>query len=114
MSVWTHSSNNDHKLINFNVPKYLITNFDNLVKFKSVSRTSMLNRLMEDYLRSEHNKMKEDDSFNLLITKLSERNREDIKKQYRKDVMELREDDEPPMIPMSNDYDNWEDRFDKF
>ena len=114
MSVWTHSSNNDHKLINFNVPKYLITNFDNLVKFKSVSRTSMLVRFMEDYLRSEHNKMKEDDSFNLLITKLSERNREDIKKQYRKDVMELREDDEPPMIPMSNYYDNWEDRFDKF
>ena len=114
MSVWNHSLEVDHKLINFNVPKYLINNFDNLVRFKSVSRTSMLVRLMEDYLRSEHTKMKDDNTLNLMINQLGERNRTDFKKELRRDVMKLREEDEPPMIPMSNDYDNWEDRFDKF
>ena len=30
--------NDDYKLINFNCPKYLIKNFDNLVRHKRVSR----------------------------------------------------------------------------
>ena len=50
----------DYKLVNFNVPNYLIKNFDNLVKFKRVSRTSMLVHLMENYLRTEQQKLKED------------------------------------------------------
>ena len=109
MSIWNHSLEVDHKLINFNVPKYLINNFDNLVRFKSVSRTSMLVRLMEDYLRSEHSKMKEDNSLNLMINQLGERNRTEFKKVLRRDVIELREEDEPPMIPMSDDVDLWGD-----
>ena len=113
MSVWNHSLEVDHKLINFNVPKYLINNFDNLVRFKSVSRTSMLVRLMEDYLRSEHTKMKDDNTLNVMISQLGERNKEDIKKVLRKDLSELREEYEPPMIPMSNDIDLWENRWDK-
>ena len=58
----THSVNlsTNHKLINFNVPNYLINNFDNLVKFKRVSRTSMLVRLIETYIREELLQMKKD------------------------------------------------------
>ena len=85
MSVWNHSLEVDHKLINFNVPKYLINNFDNLVRFKSVSRTSMLVRLMEDYLRSEHTKMKDDNTLNVMINQLGERNRTEFKKELRRD-----------------------------
>jgi len=109
-TLWNSSSHEDHKLINFNVPKYLISNFDNLVRFKRVSRTSMLVRLMEDYMRSEHQKMKDDGSLNLMINDIGQRNREDLKKEIRKDIRAVREEYEPPMIPMTSDYDNddWE------
>ena len=53
----TQSINGDYKLINFNVPKYLIKNFDNMVKFKRMSRTSLLVGMMESYLRSEYRKL---------------------------------------------------------
>lgn len=87
-TLWNSSSHEDHKLINFNVPKYLISNFDNLVRFKRVSRTSMLVRLMEDYMRSEHQKMKDDESLNLMINDIGQRNREDLnlKNHIRKSV----------------------------
>ena len=105
---WNHSSHNDHKLINFNVPKYLISNFDNLVRFKRVSRTSMLVRLMEDYMRSEHQKMKDDGSLNLMIKDIGQRNREGPKKEIKKDIRAVREEYEPPMIPMTSDNDDWQ------
>ena len=108
----THSVSSlfDHKLINFNVPNYLITNFDNLVRFKRVSRTSMLIHLMESYIRTEKKRMEDDDTLNLMITDISVRNREDIKREIRKDVKEVKDEYEPPMIPISSDYDNddWE------
>ena len=109
-TLWNSSSHEDHKLVNFNVPKYLIINFDNLVRFKRVSRTSMLVRLMEDYLRSEHQKMKDDGSLNLMINDIGKRNRDDLKKEIRNDIIKVREEYEPPMIPMISDYDNedWE------
>ena len=109
-TLWNNSSHEDHKLVNFNVPKYLIINFDNLVRFKRVSRTSMLVRLMEDYLRSEHQKMKDDGTLNQMIQDIGKRNREDLKNEIRKDIREVRAEYEPPMIPISSDYDNddWE------
>ena len=42
----------DYKLINFNVTKYLIKNFDNLVRFKRVSRTSMVRFITRFHIRS--------------------------------------------------------------
>ena len=109
-TLWNNSSHEDHKLVNFNVPKYLIINFDNLVRFKRVSRTSMLVRLMEDYLRSEHQKMKDDGTLNQMIQDIGKRNREDLKNEIRKDIREVRAEYETPMIPISSDYDNddWE------
>ena len=97
----THSVNlsPNHKLINFNVPKYLINNFDNLVKFKRVSRTSMLVRLIETYLREELLQMKKDDELSESFKK--------IKHKFDKPKTVIKKDE--PMIPHSTDID-WEDR----
>ena len=97
----THSVNlsSNHKLINFNVPKYLINNFDNLVKFKRVSRTSMLVRLIETYLREELLQMKKDNELSESFKK--------IKHKFDKPKTVIKKDE--PMIPHSTDID-WEDR----
>ena len=104
MTTITHSlsSSSDFKLINFNVPKYLIQNFDTLVRFKRVSRTSMLVHLMENYLRSEQQKLKEDKHLNDLVTHLNQQNKSEI-------INEMREHYEPPMIPNASDERIWND-----
>jgi len=103
----------DFKLVNFKVPNYLIQNFDNLVRFKRVSRTSMLIHLMENYIRNEKQNMETDDSLNELIVNISKRNRTSIKKELKKMKDEFI-DNEPPMIPYSSDESfNWEDRLER-
>ena len=96
----THSVNlsNNHKLINFNVPNYLIIKFDSLLKFKKVSRTSMLLNLMETYLRNELTLMKNDNELSESFKK--------IKDKFDKPKTVIKE---KPMIPSSNDVE-WEDR----
>ena len=96
----THSVNlsNNHKLINFNVPNYLIIKFDSLLKFKKVSRTSMLLNLMETYLRDELTLMKNDNELSESFKK--------IKDKLEKPKTLIKE---KPMIPHSDDVE-WEDR----
>ena len=103
----THSvnlSNNstDHKLINFCVPNHFIQKFDNLLKVKRVSRTSVLLRLMETFYRYELKQM-EDDSlkFNKVINDISNDNHKPNEKHWRR-----KEEYEPPMIPLSSDFDD--------
>ena len=54
--------------------------------------------------------MKDDRSLNLMINDIGQRNREDLKKEIGKEIKEVREEYEPPMIPMTSDfnYDDWE------
>lgn len=47
----------NHKLINFNVPKDLLERFDCIARTKHVSRTSLLNILIDQYCRSELNSL---------------------------------------------------------
>ena len=91
----THSVNlsNNYKLINFNVPNYLINNFDNLVKFKRISRTSMLIRLIETFLREELLQMKKDNELCESFKK--------IKHKFDKPKTVVKK--EEPLIPYSND-----------
>ena len=105
MGILSPNFSNNHKLINFNVPKYLIKNFDTLVKFKRVSRTSMLIQLMETYIRTEQQRLKEDNSLNHLISDITKRNRKEMKEDMRK----MRNEWEPPMIPNSSDQRSWDD-----
>lgn len=106
------NSLSDYRLINFNVPKYLINNFDNLVKFKRVSRTSMLIHLMENYIRTEKKQMEVDNTLNLMINDITVRNKNDLKKEMMDLKNEIGSEFEPPMIPFSNDdlqNDDWND-----
>lgn len=103
----------DHKLINFNVPKYLIKNFDNLVRFKRVSRTSMLIHLMENYIRLEKKRMEDDNTLNLMISEVEVRNRETMKDKLVGLHKEIEEELEPPMIPYTNDSRSWSDHLEE-
>ncbi len=95
-----NSYNKDYTMISLNVPNYLKTNFDNMVKFKRISRTSMLVRLMETFLRYELKQLKNDNELNQLVTTLKDRNTKSPKVEK-----------EPPMIPYSNDDEFMNDQF---
>lgn len=62
-----------HALINFNIPLHLKTYFDQLVDFKRVSRTSVLNTLIENYCRSEIGHLETDGRINDLLTSIQTR-----------------------------------------
>ena len=55
------------KLINFNSPTSLIEDFDELMKFNGTSRTSILNKLIKNYIRFEFKNMDEDGRFKKLL-----------------------------------------------
>ena len=55
-----NSSLNHHKNINFIAPKYLIDGVDHLLRLKKVSRTSILLKFLENFLRYELKQMKSD------------------------------------------------------
>ena len=114
MGMISQNISSEHKLINFNVPKYLIKNFDNLVRFKRVSRTSMLVHLMEHYIRSEKKRIEEDGNLNSLINNIEMRNRKTVKEEMVGLHREIEEEFEPPVpptIPDEPDHsrDNWND-----
>ena len=96
-------NNGNYKLINFNVPHYLINNFDEIVKFKRISRTSVLIGLMERYIRAEHQCLAEDGKLNKLISDIKNRNQQP--EPLRRPKIEERYS--PPEIPEIHD---WQDR----
>ena len=55
------------KLINFHIPTHLSNDIDTINRFKRVSRTSVINRLLEDYIRTETKQMKEDGKYELFL-----------------------------------------------
>ena len=48
----------------FNIPLHLKSIFDELSSFKCVSKTSILNSLIENYCRQERQKLIQDKEFN--------------------------------------------------
>lgn len=58
------------KPINFNIPKHLKYHFDRLVKFKGISRTSVLISLIEGWVRNETQKLNETDKIYEVMSKL--------------------------------------------
>ena len=63
-----------YTLINFNIPNHLKKNFDHLVNFKRVSRTSILNSMIEEFCRREFKLIKEDGRLNDLIREIEQNN----------------------------------------
>lgn len=99
---------NDYKLVNFNVPNYLINNFDEMVKFKRMSRTSTLIGLMELWLRSEVKKVESDNNFNNLIMDMKLRNK--TTETLKTDKVNEEEFPPTPIFTVNDDYD-WKERF---
>lgn len=91
-----------YTLINFNIPNHLKKNFDQLVNFKHVSRTSILNSMIEDFCRREFKLIKEDGKLNDLIIDIKIKNLQ----QTNSNKPSLWEDfdDEPLNIPVSSDF----------
>jgi len=97
---------NDVKLINFNAPRHLMTNFDNLLKFKRVSRTSMLIHLIDRFIRNEIREMEIDNTLNVMIDEVSNRNRKDITETIKRDLGARVSTDERLNVDRQKDY--WE------
>ena len=81
----------------------MVNNFDEIVKFKRISRTSVLIGLMEKYIRAEHQNLEEDGKLNQLITDIKKRNLKPEPLRRPK----IEETYYPPEIPEIHD---WQDR----
>lgn len=99
----TTKTNQSIKLINFNAPIPLINSFDQLLRYKGISRTSQLIHLINNFIRSEYLLLKEDTSFTSFIKTISEAERHRM-------LQMIHDTYEPPMIPHANDQDDWEQR----
>ena len=68
-----------YTLINFNIPNHLKKNFDHLVRFKNVSRTSILNTMIEEFCRKEFKLIEMDGRLNDLISHIETNNIKSVK-----------------------------------
>lgn len=116
--------NTNSSSITFYCPNHIKHSFDELVKFKRTNRTSIINNLMENYLRTEHLKIKEDQSLQTLLDDVKLRTHQSVSKRMKPKTTPNRSnqwlskridiDDEEPMIPLSSDNqhnhnDDWND-----
>ena len=108
-------NNPNSSSITFYCPNYLKNTFDELVKFKRLSRTSIINYLMEEYVRKEHKSLKEDNQLSKLINDVKLRNHKnkyspkvnEPTKPTQWSVQKRTDDYEPPMIPSFDDDNDW-------
>lgn len=61
---------NTSVLLNFNIPTHLKYRLDRLCYFKGVSRTSVLNGLIEQFVRAENDQLRRDGRIHEEISKL--------------------------------------------
>ena len=116
MGMISQNISSDYKLVNFNVPKYLIENLDNMVRFKRMSRTSFLIQLIEQSLITEKKRIEEQGKLNFLIKDIEEKNRKILKNEMIGLQREIEEEFEPPVPPTiptieepDHSKDNWSD-----
>lgn len=96
------NSNVNIRLVNFNVPVHLLRNFDSLARHKATSRTSMLLRLMEQFVRDEADWVEKDNRLNAVLVEMEGRSQKRIGLRIKEAVRELvrRERDDEPPSPM--------------
>ena len=104
--------------ITFYCPNHIKNGFDELVRFKRISRTSIINHLMENWLRKEYQQLKVDEQMVSVMEKVKEKNqttkplKQHTQKSDNKRPLQWsihnhsNSRNEPPMIPSMND---WED-----
>ena len=81
------------RLVNFNAPQHLLSNFDHIVRFKSTSRTATLLGLMEQYVRDEVDQIEKDNRLNHLISEIDERSRRSLGKWIKDTVRQVLNED---------------------
>ena len=104
------NTQSQHSSITFYSPNQLKSSLDELVKFKRISRTSIINNLIEHYVRSEFQMMKEDKKILSFIADLKLRSHQykPLNHNSVKPNPNLKNDYEPPMVPTINDDYDWE------
>ena len=70
MNVHTNMNSSS---ITFYCPNHLKNSFDELVRFKRISRTSIINYLMENWMRNEYQKLKDDEQISDLIENVKQK-----------------------------------------
>ena len=79
MNVHTNMNSSS---ITFYCPNHLKNSFDELVRFKRISRTSIINYLMENWMRTEYQKLKDDEKITDLIENVKQKN--EVKSEIQK------------------------------
>ena len=96
--AYINTTPNSYKMVTFNVPNHLVNNFDELRKFKRLSRTSTLINLMESFVREEILKLEKDNTINKFILDMKRRNQNPSQPSFNKQK--------------SQSYSRWEDSYD--
>lgn len=115
--IWNRFSSKqndkDTKLITFRVPNSVVSDFDELVKFKRGSRTSYLVGFMDNFVREEFKRLEESNRINEFIHNIRNRNQKPSKLTKTSDDVwkSSRDDYYPPMIPTIHDDYDWELRW---
>jgi len=91
----------EYQLMNFNIPTYLKRSLDLIATYKHISRTSILNRLLDLYCRQELKNLEDTKRIQDLIKMQSK------PLIYTKPIQEF---DQPVSILFDDEYD-WEERF---
>ena len=91
----------EYQLMNFNIPTHLKRNLDLIANYKHISRTSILNRLLDLYCRQELKNLEDTKRIQDLIRMQSK------PVTYTKTIQEF---DHPVSILLDDEYD-WEERF---
>ena len=92
------------RLVNFNAPQHLLSNFDHIVRFKSTSRTATLLGLMEQYVRDEVDQIEKDNRLNHLISEIDERSRRSLGKRIKDTVRQVLHEDRSMQWGRGNDW----------
>lgn len=115
--IWNRFSSKQHdkdtKLITFRVPNSVVSDFDELIKFKRGSRTSYLVGFMDNFVREEFKRLEESNRINEFIHNIRNRNQKPSKLNKTSDDVwkSSRDDYFPPTIPTINDDYDWELRW---
>ena len=91
----------EYQLMNFNIPTHLKRNLDLIATYKHISRTSILNRLLDLYCRQELKNLEDTKRIQDLIRMQSK------PLTYTKPIQEF---DQPVSILFDDEYE-WEERF---
>ncbi len=94
-----------YKLVNFNIPTNLNHLFNEVLAYKQITRTSIMLRLIEDWVRLEGEYIKEDDVLRDVLIKRNRTSKPSNKEVWIEDSLPP-----SPILQSSNEDLDWEAR----